>query len=102
MSFNADHKKQAQEIIFSRKSKAISHPPVVFINNTVTQITLYRSPSHNQDDFQAFIDNLEMNLETLARRNRFLTVVIGENQRQNQKAGAAKIALVSKASLLKM
>ena len=43
-----------------------------------------------------------MNLETLARRNRFLTVVIGENQRQNQKTGAAKIALVSKASLLKM
>ena len=102
MSFNADHKKQAQEIIFSRKSKAISHPPVVFNNNNVIQITLYRSPSHNQDDFQAFIDNLEMNLETLARRNRFLTVVIGENQRQNQKTGAAKIALVSKASLLKM
>ena len=33
MSFNADHKKRAQEVIFSRKSKAISHPPLVFNNN---------------------------------------------------------------------
>ena len=41
-------------------------------------ITLYRLPSQNQDDFQAFIDNLEMNLETLAQRNPFLMVVIGD------------------------
>ena len=40
-------------------------------------LTLYSSPSQNQDDFQAFTDNLEMNLETLAQRNPFLTVVIG-------------------------
>ena len=33
MSFNPDHKKQAHEVIFSRKSKAISHPPLVFKNN---------------------------------------------------------------------
>ena len=33
MSFNPDPKKQAQEAIFCRKSKAISHPPVVFNNN---------------------------------------------------------------------
>ena len=33
ISFNPDHKKQAQEAIFSRKCKAISHPPLVF-NNT--------------------------------------------------------------------
>ena len=41
-------------------------------------IALYRSPSQNQDDFQAFIDNLEMNLETLAQRNPFLMVVLGD------------------------
>ena len=35
-------------------------------------------PSQNQDDFQAFIDNFEMNLETLAQRNPFLMVVIGD------------------------
>ena len=40
--------------------------------------TLYRSPSQNQDDFQAFIDNIKTNLEILAQRNPFLTVVIGD------------------------
>ena len=41
-------------------------------------ITLYRSPSQNQDDFQAFIDTLEMILGTLAQKNSFLTVFIGD------------------------
>ena len=45
-------------------------------NKICNFITLYRSPSQNQDDFLAFKDNLEMNLETLAQRNPFLTVVI--------------------------
>ena len=35
MSFNLDPIKQAQEVIFSWKSKAISHPPLVFSNNNV-------------------------------------------------------------------
>ena len=39
MSFDPDPKKQAQEVIFSRKSKAISHPPLVFNNNKVIQTT---------------------------------------------------------------
>ena len=39
MSFNPNPKKQAQEVIFSRKSKAISHPPLVFNNNNVIQTT---------------------------------------------------------------
>ena len=46
-------------------------------NKICNFITLYRSPSQNQDDFQAFIDNLEMNLEILAQRNPFLMVVLG-------------------------
>ena len=51
----------------------------IMIGNKICNfITLYRSPSQNQDDFQAFIDNLEMNLETLAQRNPFLMVVIGD------------------------
>ena len=41
-------------------------------------ITLYRSCSLNQDDFQTFIDNLTMNLETVVQKNPFLTVVIGD------------------------
>ena len=48
-------------------------------------ITLYRSPSQNQDDFQAFIDNLEMNLETLAqKKNRFLTLIIGDFNKKSK------------------
>ena len=40
MSFNLDPIKQAQEVIFSWKSKAISHPPLVFSNNNVIQTFL--------------------------------------------------------------
>ena len=47
-------------------------------NKICNFITLYRSPSQNQDDFLALKDNLEMNLENLAQRNPFLTVVIGD------------------------
>ena len=39
MSFNPDPKKQAQEVIFSRKSEAILHPPLVFNNDNVIQTT---------------------------------------------------------------
>ena len=49
----------------------------IMIGNKICNfITLYRSPSPNQDDFQAFIDNLEMNLETLAQIYSFLMVVL--------------------------
>ena len=37
MSFNLDLSKQAQEVIFSRKSKRPTHPPFVFNNNNVSQ-----------------------------------------------------------------
>ena len=38
-------------------------------NKICNFITLCRSPSQNQDNFLAFKENLEMNLETLAQRN---------------------------------
>ena len=47
-------------------------------NKICNFITLYSFPSQNQDDCLAFKDNLEMNLETLAQRNPFLTVAIGD------------------------
>ena len=37
MSFNPESSKQAQEVIFSRKSKGPTHPPLVFNNNNVSQ-----------------------------------------------------------------
>ena len=42
MSFNPDPKKQVQEVIFSQKSKAILHTPLVFNNNDVTQATSHK------------------------------------------------------------
>ena len=36
-SFQPDPKKQAERVIFSQKSKAISHPPLVLNNNNVIQ-----------------------------------------------------------------
>ena len=42
-------------------------------NEICNCITLFRSPSQNEDDFQPFINNFEMNLETP-----FLTVVISD------------------------
>ena len=37
MSFNPDLSKQAQEIIFSRKTKIVSHPSLRFNNSIVSQ-----------------------------------------------------------------
>ena len=37
MSFNPDVNKQAQEVVFSRKTKSNIHPPLVFSNNIVSQ-----------------------------------------------------------------
>ena len=38
MTFNPDCSKQAQEIIFSRKLKKVTHPPLLFNNNNVSQV----------------------------------------------------------------
>ena len=42
MSFNPDPIKQSQEVIFSQKSKATSHPPLVFNNNNVMQAASHK------------------------------------------------------------
>ena len=39
MTFNTDRRKQAQEIKFSRKLKKVTHPPLLFNNNYVSQIS---------------------------------------------------------------
>ena len=41
-------------------------------------ISLCRSPSQTQDEFEKFIDTLELNLETLCQNNQFLIVLIGD------------------------
>ena len=44
MSFNPDHAKQAQEVIFSRKTNKITYSPLYFNNATVkpTHLQVYR------------------------------------------------------------
>ena len=39
MTFNSDPNKQAQKLIFSRKTKKIIHPPLTFSKNTLSQTT---------------------------------------------------------------
>ena len=39
MTFNTDNRKQAQKIKFSRKLKKVTHPPLLFNNNYVFQIS---------------------------------------------------------------
>ena len=43
-----------------------------------TFVALYRSRSQSQDNFETFIDNFELNLETLSQKNPFLLVAIGD------------------------
>ena len=43
MSFNPEPSKQAQEVIFSRKLKNVSHPPLVFNN---ANVSLFKSQKH--------------------------------------------------------
>ena len=38
LSYSAKRSKQAQEIIFSRKLKKATHPPLLFNNNNVSQV----------------------------------------------------------------
>ena len=38
----------------------------------------YRSPNQCQDDFELFINNLELNLDSVIVNNLFLTVVLGD------------------------
>ena len=41
-------------------------------------ISLNRSPSQSQDEYEKFIDNLELSLETLCQNNPFIIVLIGD------------------------
>ena len=59
MSFNQDPKKQAQKVIFSRKSKAISHLPLVFNNNNVIQTTSQKHLGIILDTHLSFEKHLE-------------------------------------------
>ena len=60
MSFNPDLSKQAQKVIFSRKSKRPTHPPLVFNNDKVSQIFLQKHLSAISDFKWTFEDDLNI------------------------------------------
>ena len=41
-------------------------------------LTLYKSPSQNRDEFEKFLDNLELNFDHMADKNPFLMVALGD------------------------
>ena len=43
-----------------------------------TFIVLYRSPSQSQDEFETFLKNFELNIDTILPNNPFLTIVLGD------------------------
>ena len=47
-------------------------------NKTCNFLSLYRSPSQGQDDFETLTENIKLNLENLVQRNPFLVVAIGD------------------------
>ena len=65
MSLNPDPKKQAQEVIFSPKSKAILHPPLVFNNNNIIQNTSQKHLGITLDTRLSFEKHLEIVLRKI-------------------------------------
>ena len=59
MSLNPDPKKQTQEVIFSLKSKAILHPPLVFIDNNVIETTSEKHLGIILNTWLSFVKHLE-------------------------------------------
>ena len=47
-------------------------------DKTYSFLSLYRSPSQSQHDFETFTENLELKFEKLLQRNSFLVVVVGD------------------------
>ena len=47
-------------------------------------ISLYRSPSQSKNEFESFADNLELNLDSVAFRNPYLMVVLGDFDAQTK------------------
>ena len=48
-----------------------------YVDKLCSFISLYRSPSQSYDDFVLSLDNFELTLVTLAQKNPFLMVALG-------------------------
>ena len=78
LNFNPDPTKQAQEVIFSRKTKKLPHPPLVFNNTNVTQ-SIYQKHLGIILDSKLIFQNL-INMVTAKRNNTIGIVHKPENQ----------------------
>ena len=51
----------------------------LMITNKLSNIvSLYRSPSPNRDEFENFINNLNLTLESITEKKPFLTILLGD------------------------
>ena len=50
-----------------------------------TILSLYRSPSQSADEFDNFLNNLNLTMESITQKNLFLTVVIGDFNARSSK-----------------
>ena len=41
-------------------------------------LSLYRSPSQNRDEFEKFLENLELNMDYMADKNPYMMVLFGD------------------------
>ena len=48
------------------------------IGSTSTIVSLYRSPSQSVDEFDNFLNKLNLTMELITQKNLFLTVLIGD------------------------
>ena len=60
MIFNLDPSKQAQEVLFSRKTKKEYHPPLAFNNNNVSETNSQKHLGAVLDNRLSFEDHLKM------------------------------------------
>ena len=67
MSFNPDPRKQAQEIIFSRKTSQRNHPGLMFNNNIVNVITIHKHLGMIFDSKWSFDEHLKSVLKKISK-----------------------------------
>ena len=72
MTFNPDPSKQAQEVIFSRKTKKASHPPLKFNNNSVKQVQFQKHLGLYLDNKLDFREHLRNTFKKVNRTIRLL------------------------------
>ena len=65
MSFNPDPSKQAQKVIFSRKTKKEYQPPLAFNNNIISETNSKNLLGFTLDTRLSFKDHLKMILNKL-------------------------------------